>query len=1486
MQRELLNVYLNFSTLNGSKLVSSVKSTFEQINTVVQNYTPAFPLNMDVKQIDKQLKVVTDEIMDYFPQSPAKKGALRGLNNAGSEIIGQLMIGMNSSTYRLYKSVEYIASQILEPFKKFKDEFTEALSFNVDMKTYERFKYLESMFNIDKDKLADAEKRLKNLDYLQEKNAIKKIGGIGVENAFSYALRRADRKNSIDDIRILTGLPNDILNNLKYIRKDIREIITKQLNNLNQPFSNDIYSKIVNIETLFKSLTYSSASLKDRLIIEGTNWLFPNIEDFLSGLVGYDVKIESILKNLSDFLQQIFEKISHFFQNDLKNFSLKSLFSGLFGDTKTQIKTEIQKLSEEFQWQISNMPDQMLRTSSAVTAVEALTYYGKKILESNSTNIKNINDLNAELKKKLEYELNYLRKYDNASNHIPLIERALEELGKKFSNNQLIKKLSNIAPGLAFKEKNGLDISKAENILYDLSKATAGLNVVTDTGRIPWNFSPKQLEENYINNTGTPILESIESIQNDKGFLENIFDNVYNKIAERLYYFANYVQQKIDSSPFLKKLDNLITYFYNEFIQKPLDYARKTKQNGFLSVFFNFMRIFWEELKGGLNNILDEQYGWLGRIVKYFRDSYNSFKKWLGFEEKQSNNEGSGGSGGGANTEKNGLDIEKTKEQAYNLSTATAGNEVVNDTGGYVWEFTEKAQGFLDSVYTSIQSFINGIINQITTSKWYNQLIDNMKLAFDYFLKGDILAAILQAGQGLLNVFNMAVLPTIKMIYSLILPYVQNAINTAFDMIIKAINAVREPLFNLIKAVSELIFGILLHAVLHPLMNELQELAFKLLNRLFELIVDLIVHFKSLLLDALLAVLRKIINIIFFDLFHTIFLGLRDVHEKFVNFWSTTVIPYLTSIGSIIYYNIAPFFRKMKDKISKYITDKIEEIKNKVYNIIKKLKFWESETTSNNVEASGSGSKIIENTEDTEDIEPSIKNTIDKVEETTEKIKEETEKQTKTQEKQLDEQKEQNKNNQKQAENQEETNDLLKKQLEEDEKNKRVGGYFLAKYGLGAYTTPSYSENSKMPPLPTFQEVKDFFKSLIPGDLLGSIFSSSGGSSTTANNTDINPNEETSQGSNNTTDNSLLEKAYETIKQYTNTDEIEKITNKIDNLLAVANDYPGIVEEFGVNTNAVLKGFIGKLSKLEPNKENLKILLNNSQDALINEFYAEIEAKYTQTNLDKTLEQWKTKFDEIKQYGLEIPQELVDKASEAIYSSIGTDELEKGFDFIREKIKAFEEKAQIKIPIQLPIKEVGTAVSNMEQLMGNLYKLSGEQSKEFYTAQKAMSIISATISTYEAATKALNTGVYPMNLVNAGIVTAAGLANVALIASQSFSSGGQVQGKNTGKDDVPAMLMAGEYVIKKKAVDYLGLDYLNNLNNLTPQSTSSSSEVAPAFVAQTQENQVRQPINNEISIVNYTDIKQFSQFLNTEEGKKSIVNIVAEKSSQLRSFFR
>ena len=74
-----------------------------------------------------------------------------------------------------------------------------------------------------------------------------------------------------------------------------------------------------------------------------------------------------------------------------------------------------------------------------------------------------------------------------------------------------------------------------------------------------------------------------------------------------------------------------------------------------------------------------------------------------------------------------------------------------------------------------------------------------------------------------------------------------------------------------------------------------------------------------------------------------------------------------------------------------------------------------------------------------------------------------------------------------------------------------------------------------------------------------------------------------------------------------------------------------------------------------------------------------------------------------------------------------------------------------------------------------------------------------------------------------------GRTGVATIGSsyfgQGFSTGGIVRGQNVGHDNVPAMLSAGEFVMKKSAVDVLGTDVLNKLNNATSSSASSTSGV-------------------------------------------------------------
>jgi hypothetical protein len=53
------------------------------------------------------------------------------------------------------------------------------------------------------------------------------------------------------------------------------------------------------------------------------------------------------------------------------------------------------------------------------------------------------------------------------------------------------------------------------------------------------------------------------------------------------------------------------------------------------------------------------------------------------------------------------------------------------------------------------------------------------------------------------------------------------------------------------------------------------------------------------------------------------------------------------------------------------------------------------------------------------------------------------------------------------------------------------------------------------------------------------------------------------------------------------------------------------------------------------------------------------------------------------------------------------------------------------------------------------------------------------------------------------------------IASMFMASGGMVNGGSGSKDDVPAMLMGGEYVVNKKAVSKYGAQFLESVNNGT-----------------------------------------------------------------------
>jgi len=88
--------------------------------------------------------------------------------------------------------------------------------------------------------------------------------------------------------------------------------------------------------------------------------------------------------------------------------------------------------------------------------------------------------------------------------------------------------------------------------------------------------------------------------------------------------------------------------------------------------------------------------------------------------------------------------------------------------------------------------------------------------------------------------------------------------------------------------------------------------------------------------------------------------------------------------------------------------------------------------------------------------------------------------------------------------------------------------------------------------------------------------------------------------------------------------------------------------------------------------------------------------------------------------------------------------------------------------------------------------------KQGSDAQKALSIASATISTYTAATHALeDTRPAFLGPAVAASIVAAGLANVAKIAGAKFATGGIVSGYSTSGDRVPALVNSGEMILNK-----------------------------------------------------------------------------------------
>jgi hypothetical protein len=98
------------------------------------------------------------------------------------------------------------------------------------------------------------------------------------------------------------------------------------------------------------------------------------------------------------------------------------------------------------------------------------------------------------------------------------------------------------------------------------------------------------------------------------------------------------------------------------------------------------------------------------------------------------------------------------------------------------------------------------------------------------------------------------------------------------------------------------------------------------------------------------------------------------------------------------------------------------------------------------------------------------------------------------------------------------------------------------------------------------------------------------------------------------------------------------------------------------------------------------------------------------------------------------------------------------------------------------------ATSSSLSRLGSALSAAGEKNKAFARAGQVVAIGQATIDTYLAVQKARSSAPPPLNYVLAGIELAAGLLNVANIASQKFAQ---------GTDTVPSMLSPGEMVVPR-----------------------------------------------------------------------------------------
>lgn len=138
------------------------------------------------------------------------------------------------------------------------------------------------------------------------------------------------------------------------------------------------------------------------------------------------------------------------------------------------------------------------------------------------------------------------------------------------------------------------------------------------------------------------------------------------------------------------------------------------------------------------------------------------------------------------------------------------------------------------------------------------------------------------------------------------------------------------------------------------------------------------------------------------------------------------------------------------------------------------------------------------------------------------------------------------------------------------------------------------------------------------------------------------------------------------------------------------------------------------------------------------------------------------------------------------------------------------------------MENISASLNGFSSILTSISNIVGNESKEMFRTQQAISIAQAMMNTYLAATKALAEGGPVAGPFLAGAITAIGLAQVATIASQKpkFHDGGYVHGTQLS-NEVSATLQTGEGVLSRRGM--ANLDKLNRGENMTINNNSNNS---------------------------------------------------------------